>query len=328
VGSVLCIRDSFSFVQAAGSNVATPLFFIDHATNSANTVLWICAEDIGLTGDDFLTPLSADLLAVDIYFAGRVTDQILGMEFAPMGERFMPLIDGSFGFGAVPAGGSTDMTVLDFGAEGSNPSETGLLLFTDGTLFNGSDLHKTGSPEENEAIVLRVSSDLPFDDIAGHKFADDIVWAFENGITTGCGGGSYCPDDPVTRAQMATFLDRAMDLPGTSQDFFTDDNSSSHERAINRLAKAGITTGCGGGKFCPNEPVTRAQMATFLDRALDLPNTSEDFFTDDDSSPHHRAINRIAAAGITTGCTATRYCPQKVVSRGQMAAFLHRAFGD
>jgi hypothetical protein len=66
-------------------------------------------------------------------------------------------------------------------------------------------------------------------------------------------------------------------------------------------------------------------MASFLSRALDLPSTSKDFFTDDSGSTHQVAINRVAAAGITTGCTATTYCPRLPVTRGQMAAFLHRA---
>ena len=190
------------------------------------------------------------------------------MEFSPLGERFFPLIDGGFGAGVVPAESSVELTALDFGVDGTNPGETGMLLFTDGTLFNGEELHKTGSPQANEAIVVRVSSMICRSRTSsGTKFVDDIVWAFENGITTGCKRNPplYCPNEAVTRAQMATFLDRALGLPGTSEDFFTDDENSSHERAINRIAAAGITTGCGGGKYCPNEAVTRAQMATFLD---------------------------------------------------------------
>jgi hypothetical protein len=306
-------------------------FFTDHATNSANTVLTICAEQIGLTIDDIGTPLTADLLAVDTYFMGRVTDQILDMEFSPLGERFFPVMGDSFGFGEVPAGGSAELAVLDFGVEGTNPSETGLLLFTDGTLVNSvPQLYKTGSPQENEALVLRVSSDLPFEDIAGTPFVDDIVWAFENGITTGCSTDPplFCPKDPVTRGMMATFLDRALGLEETDEDFFTDDNGLAHEAAINRLAAAGITTGCKSNLFCPRDPVTRGMMATFLDRAFDPADTDEDFFTDDEGIVHEGAINRIAAAGITTGCAPDLFCPKKNVNRQQMVAFLHRAMGD
>jgi len=320
-----------TFVQAAGSTTASAVFLTDHATNSANTVLTVCAEDIGLTGEDLFTPLTADLLAVDTYFQGRVTDQILGIEFAPLGERFFPVMGDDFGFGVVPPGGSASIEVLDFGVTGTNPSETGLLLFTDGTLVNATPTtYKTGSPQENEALVLRVSSDLPFDDILGHTFADDIVWAFERGIASGCSADPplFCPNDPVTRGQMATFLDRALDLPSTPVDYFTDDNGSTHEVAINRVREAGIAFGCTATTYCPNSPVTREQMASFLDRAFDPPNTATDFFTDDETSTHENAINRIRAAGITSGCTATTFCPKAVVTRGQMAAFLHRAMGD
>jgi hypothetical protein len=68
-------------------------------------------------------------------------------------------------------------------------------------------------------------------------------------------------------------------------------------------------------------------MAAFLARALELPATEVDYFTDDDGT-FETSINRVAEAGITSGCTATRYCPNANVTRGQMAAFLHRALGD
>jgi spore germination protein YaaH len=173
--------------------------------------------------------------------------------------------------------------------------------------------------------LWRNFGDLPFRDVDDSAFLRDIIWISEAGITTGCGVARFCPSEAVSRGQMATFLDRAFNPPGPAPDRFTDDDESVHEPAINRIAKAGITTGCGRGRFCPDREVTRAQMATFLDRALDLPSTSEDFFDDDEGSPHERAINRVAAAGITTGCGSGRFCPDRAVRREQMAAFLHRA---
>jgi hypothetical protein len=123
---------------------------------------------------------------------------------------------------------------------------------------------------------------------------------------------------------MATFLTRALDLPSTSHDYFRDDEGSSHEASINRLAAAGITNGCTSDRFCPGGLVTRAQMASFLARALDLPSTSEDHFRDDEGLSHEAAINRLAESGITSGCAADRFCPGGIVTRGQMAAFLRR----
>jgi Tol biopolymer transport system component len=93
------------------------------------------------------------------------------------------------------------------------------------------------------------------------------------------------------------------------------------------LFNAGITGGCSDERFCPNDNVTRGQMAAFLDRALKLPATTTDYFTDDATSIFQASINRLAAAGITAGCTATTFCPNDNVTRGQMAAFLHRALG-
>jgi glucose/arabinose dehydrogenase len=168
----------------------------------------------------------------------------------------------------------------------------------------------------------------PYVDIANSQFYHDILWIHSAGITTGCGGGPFfCPGAAVPREQMASFLARAKGLPSTGTDFFTDDEASIHEDNINRSAAAGITTGCGGGQFCPTSSVSREQMASFLVRALSLPRTGTDFFTDDEGSIHEDDINRLAASGITTGCTGGHYCPHGSVTREQMAAFLRRAFG-
>jgi hypothetical protein len=164
-----------------------------------------------------------------------------------------------------------------------------------------------------------------FSDIYSSPFYNDILWLHEAGITGGCGGGRFCPNQSVTRAQMASFLVRALDLPPATQDYFGDDTSSMHQADINALHAAGITGGCDDGAYCPNQAVTRAQMASFLTRALGVAASSQDAFTDDDGSMHEADINAVAAAGIAGGCGPTSYCPNNPVTRGQMAAFLHRA---
>lgn len=307
------------------TDMASIWFLTDHGTNSGNTVLTVCAEQIGLTGADFGRPITADLFAVDTYFTGTSRDMISGIEFAPLGERYFPVIgDDGFGSGDVEPGGSATLHVMDFGAAGTNPSETGVLLFTDGARGGGI---RAGAPQDSEAIALTVNG-LPFADIGDSAFVDDIVWAYENGITDGCAYLLFCPYGNVTREQMASFLVRALDLPATETDFFTDDESSMHEADINALAEAGITNGCTATTFCPTQNVKRDQMATFLVRAFDLPPTATDHFTDDTGNFHEANINALAEAGITNGCTATTFCPSQTVSRGQMAAFLHRAMGD
>ncbi|MEX2618791.1 MAG: S-layer homology domain-containing protein, partial [Egibacteraceae bacterium] len=135
----------------------------------------------------------------------------------------------------------------------------------------------------------------------------------------------------ITRAQMAALLTRARNLPTTSRSHFTDVAGSPHAAAINALAAAGITGGCGNDRFCPNHPVSRGQMATFLQRAWSLPDPPSgllsrpsDTFTDIATSQHRTAINAIAQADITRGCSNNRYCPNQGVTRAEMASFLAR----
>jgi hypothetical protein len=96
------------------------------------------------------------------------------------------------------------------------------------------------------------------------------------GITLGCNpptNDRFCPDREVTRGEMAAMLARAFDYPSSSVDRFIDDSDTVFEEAINRIAAAGVTSGCNppaGDRFCPDDAITRDQMATFLTRALGL----------------------------------------------------------
>ncbi len=188
-----------------------------------------------------------------------------------------------------------------------------------------------GESESGELYLLDLGGTLyrviapAFSDIATSTFINDINWLSYEGITGGCGGTRFCPKAAVTRVQMAQFLDRALDLPPTTTDFFSDDDGITGEASINRLAASSITGGCAVDRYCPTAPVTREQMAMFLDRALDLDATAIDFFTDDTGRTGEGAINRLAAAGLTGGCGGGTYCPTAPVTREQMAAFLRRA---
>ena len=176
---------------------------------------------------------------------------------------------------------------------------------------------------------------LGFLDMWDSVFLDDITWMQMSGITQGCGNYRYCTDDSVTRGQMAAFLVRALGLTDDGGgDLFDDDDDSIFEADIDRLASAGITKGCNppqNTEFCPDDRVTRGQMAAFLVRAMGYTaDGGGDLFDDDDGSVFERDIDRLAAAGVTKGCNPpdnTRYCPDDPVTRGQMAAFLHRALG-
>lgn len=180
----------------------------------------------------------------------------------------------------------------------------------------------------SEPFAVAWAIQPPFADSIASPFYSDILWLAQQGITGGCGPNAFCPRNPVTREEMAAFLSRALDLPPATGDHFTDDGESTHQDDINRAAEAGIASGCGGGRFCPERNVTREEMASFLVNAFELPASEVDHFTDDETSIHEGPINALAASGITSGCTATTYCPKSNVTREQMAAFLHRALED
>jgi hypothetical protein len=131
---------------------------------------------------------------------------------------------------------------------------------------------------------------------------------------------------------MAAFLNRALNLPGSDTDAFTDDDTSIFENDINNLAASGITLGCNppdNDNFCPDDTVTRGQMAAFIVRAWDLAPTTTDYFTDDESSVFENDINSLREAGITKGANPPandQFAPENEVTREEMASFLARAF--
>jgi hypothetical protein len=172
-----------------------------------------------------------------------------------------------------------------------------------------------------------------FTDDNGNIHEANIEAIAAEGITRGCNpplNSRYCPSDSVTRGQMAAFLNRALNLPATSTDYFTDDDGDTFEADINAVAAAGISRGCNppdNTQFCPYDSVTREQMAAFLRRAFSYPAAGTDYFVDDATSVFQADINAIAAAGVTSGCNPPdndNYCPTSVVLRDQMASFFAR----
>jgi hypothetical protein len=227
---------------------------------------------------------------------------------------------------------SGQFTELPRGIDGAAPNQDVIptSLSDDGTVvtFETSASNLTGGDTNGVADVFAVRiAKGTFADDDGNPFEADIEWLAAEGITKGCGIELFCPRAAVTREQMASFLSRALGLPPVAQDFFSDDTGSPHEDDVNALAAAGITKGCGSDRFCPEDFVSREEMASFLVRALGLPPSTIDFFLDDAGSIHAADIDSIAQAEITLGCGPGLFCPHEPVLREQMAAFLHRAFG-
>jgi hypothetical protein len=154
-------------------------------------------------------------------------------------------------------------------------------------------------------------------------------------ITAGCGTDDYCPNDNVTRAEMAIFIVRAImgtdNFTYTLTPYFTDVPPTAFGfQWIQKMRDLNITTGCGSNMSCPTESVTRAEMAVFIIRArygasamFTYPPTP--YFAD--VPPSNFAfdyIQRMAEDGITAGCGSNDYCPNASVTRGEMAVFIVR----
>jgi uncharacterized repeat protein (TIGR03803 family) len=222
--------------------------------------------------------------------------------------------------GTIDSGQGTAMIAYTSGGPG-----TSLKLFV-------VETDSTGCIGEAQDSVQVDFGDVP----PGDPFYSFVCTVGRDGISAGCGGGFFCRDDPVTRAQMAVFLLKAEHtgayLPPPCAGIFPDvPCPGQFTDWIEQLSAEGITAGCGGGNYCPYASVTRAQMSAFLLKAKHGSTYQPPACTGrfgDVPCPGLFAdwIEELAAEGITAGCGDGNYCPASPNSRGQMAVFLTKTF--
>ncbi len=190
---------------------------------------------------------------------------------------------------------------------------------------------------------LNVNETPTFSDVPSGYWAWRYVERlYAAGITGGCvlSPLQYCPDSSVTRAQMAIFLLKGVHgsnyvPPAVNGNTGFGDVAADYWAAawIKQLAAEGITGGCGGGNYCPESVVTRAQMAVFLLKAKNgssysPPAVGGSTGFNDVATTYWAApfIKQLVADGITSGCGNSNYCPDSNVTRAQMAIFLVKTF--
>ena len=255
--------------------------------NSNGNFLW--ARGIGGTGSDAGLGLDLDVSG-NIYMAGQFSDTV---DFDPGGgttnltsagasDIFIAKFQETAIFGDAPLGyWALDFIERLYGAGITGGCSTSPLNYCPEQTVTRAQMAvflergirgPTYSPPS-------VSGGTGFSDVPADYWAGAwIKQLAADGITGGCGSGTYCPESPVTRAQMAVFLLRSKhgasySPPAVgSSTGFTDVPPSYWAAAwIKQLVSEGITTGCGAGTYCPEAPVTRAQMAVFLVRTFNLP---------------------------------------------------------
>ncbi len=175
-------------------------------------------------------------------------------------------------------------------------------------------------------------ADVPAGTLAKAAVDCAVWWDLVKGVTA----SRFAPDSDITRGQAASLLARQLRnagrLPSNPRDRFTDDNGNVHEGAINALAELGVIHRSTDGRFAPNAPLRRDQMASYLVRTQEvllgaLPQGSVPF-ADLAGNQHAGNIAKAYTAGLTKGAASTTYDPGSTLPRRQMAVFLVRAVDD
>lgn len=222
---------------------------------------------------------------------------------------------------------------ITFTLVGDQDCGSGGICTVDGTRVSGSPAPYV--------IPFRSLASYIFDDVAvGASYESAVSWMISSGITRGCDERLFCPDSDTSRQQFVTFLWRSAGRPSASRsgsDAFVDVAEGSYaDEAIGWAVETGITTGCVSGApggagwwFCPTDPVTRAQVATFLyrfvGRSRDPGPGGESGFVDVDPHNYYApAVAWIVKYQIAAGCEADMFCPYEKVSRAEVATSIHR----
>ena len=168
-------------------------------------------------------------------------------------------------------------------------------------------------------------------DSAGY-YAGALRWSAANGIVTGSTPTTFEPNRNMTRAEFATVMWRAAGSPsaGGGNRFVDVTSGSFYDQAVRWMVAQGITTGTTPNRFSPNDPLTRAQAATFIWRWRGRPSGSapQSFVDVATGQFYTAAVGWMAAEGITTGTSPNRFSPHDPVSRAQAITFLWRDAGS
>ena len=241
-----------------------------------------------------------------------------------------------------PTNAPSDSSIADAASTGNVDSVSGLDSRADRDAWGTSD-----AEPGVDALAVAPDASAPAPDTSTPLFVDvpASYWAFEEiqalgllGISDGCGGGRFCPDHAVDRAMAAPLLLRAMEgsnyrPPSPTGAVFDDITPSTPFAAwIEELRLQGITGGCGDNKYCPEQPLTRAQAAVLVLRAAlgtaykPPPATGDAFDDVTADTPAAAWIEELSRRGLSGGCGGNNFCPNATTTRAQLAALIARAF--
>ena len=177
-----------------------------------------------------------------------------------------------------------------------------------------------------------------FDDVMDPRkfYYVPVYWAYFHNpqITTGTSARLFSPGKSCTRAQVVTFLWRAVGAPEPELDScaFTDVKKGAfYYKAMLWALETGVTTGTGSTTFSPNREATRAQVVTFLWRAMGKPEPrkrTHSFLDVQEGAYYYEAMLWAVESGITTGISSRAFGPKVTATRGHIVTFLFRALAE
>ena len=172
----------------------------------------------------------------------------------------------------------------------------------------------------------------PFTDVPEDSFyIDPVLWAVEKGITTGTSATAFDPNGQCMRAVVVTFLWRAAGSPEPTRNenpFADVKESDFYYKAVLWAVENGVTNGLSADAFGPTALCNRAQVVTFLWRAMGQPDSSAEVsFTDvKDGQFYTTAVAWAVEKGITNGISATEFGVGGICNRAQVVTFLYRTY--
>lgn len=259
--------------------------------------------------------LSADERTVLLVAVDGRSDVADGMTRAELAQLLLDL--GAHRAMNLDGGGSTTLWIDGLGVvnEPSDGAERVVASHLGFTLA-GDTPCCIPTPTEGASGIF---GDLP----DGHWARGYAEALYTAGVTTGCEDDPllFCPDCVPDRGQLAVLIARGLGLapatPATFGDVEPDDWRAPY---IEALYQAGITTGCGGGDFCPDRPATRWEAAAFVKRGMGLPDATPTGRFADLSESEAAVVEALADACVVSGCADGLFCPDEAVTRAEVAA--------
>lgn len=228
-------------------------------------------------------------------------------------------------------GGSPDLSAVTFAPR---VGYSGIVVFT----YTGTDTQGRTFQGQVRITVTPRSASSYFTDLSyGYGWAASSVdFLYENGVVNGTGGGLYSPDRAISRGSFLAMVDRALNLPRSSQQSFSDVPANSYYAdAIQAAYALGIVDGYGDGTFRPDAPVTRAAAMTMLYRAMNAVGWSVgsentallSSYPDGNSVPSYARgpLSAMVQSGVINGTSSGTLAPNRTMTRAEMAVVLARA---